>query len=134
MSQENVELVRRAMEAALRRPPDWDTATALFDPQHEFISMVTRVEGSSDVGLEGWRNWRARMDEAGDWAVQVDEIRPAPNGRVVVLGRFQLRGGQSGAEIEANRGVVFTVRHGRIVSTEVFPSPTEALQAAGLRE
>jgi ketosteroid isomerase-like protein len=134
MSQENVELVRRGLGAALHRPPDWDAASAVFDPQHEFVSLVTRVEGASDIGVEGWRNWRARMSDAGDWAFGVDEIRPASDGRVLVLGRFRLRGGQSGAEFETSRGIVCTVRDGRIVRTEVFPTPEEALDAAGLRE
>src|SRR5919198_5361435 len=132
MSRENVDIVRRGLRAALRNPPDWDTATALFDPQHEFVSLVTRVEVSPDIGVEGWRNWRARMDDAGRWTVTVDEIRPATNGRVLVLGRFRLRGAQSEAEFEASRGIVCTVRAGRIVRTEVFPTPEEALNVAGL--
>jgi ketosteroid isomerase-like protein len=134
MSQENVEVVRRGLEAALRSPPDWDTVTAIFDPEHEFVSLVTRVEGASDIGVEGWRNWRARMDDAGDWTFAVEDVRPASGGQVLVLGRFRLRGERSGAEFETLRGIVCQVRDGRIVRTEVLPTPEEALKAAGASE
>jgi hypothetical protein len=46
MSEENVEIVRRATEAALRRPPDWNTVNALYHPRHELISLISRVEGA----------------------------------------------------------------------------------------
>ena len=48
MSEENVELVRRAFEAGIRKPkPDFATVNALFDPDHELISFTSRVEGRS---------------------------------------------------------------------------------------
>jgi hypothetical protein len=72
------------------------------------------------------------MDEAGQWRYEPEEIRPAPDGRVVLIGRFWLRGGRSGAETELALGTVATVRDGKIVRTEVFPSANEALEAAGL--
>jgi hypothetical protein len=55
MSQENVEIVRRASEAALRRPTDWDTVNALYHPEHQLISLTGRVEAASEVGDQGWR-------------------------------------------------------------------------------
>jgi ketosteroid isomerase-like protein len=134
MSQENVEIVRRAAEAAFGRPPDWDTVNALYDPNHELIPLTSRVEGGSAVGAGGWRTWRKRMDETGEWDFETDEIRLAPDERVVIVGRFHLRGDRSGAEVETPLGAVVTVRGGKIVRTETYPSPKEALEAAGLSE
>jgi ketosteroid isomerase-like protein len=134
MSRENVEIVRRATEAALRRPTDWDTVNDLYHPRHELISLVGRMEGASDVGDQGWRDWLERMDETGQWRGEVDEIHSAPEGRVVLTARFWLRGSRSGAETERPLGAVVTVRDGKIVRAEMFPTPEEALEAAGLRD
>ena len=46
MSQENVEIVRRAFQAAFRKPkPDVDTLNALYHSDHEFVSLIQRIEG-----------------------------------------------------------------------------------------
>jgi ketosteroid isomerase-like protein len=74
------------------------------------------------------------MDDAGDWTFAVEDVRPASGGQVLVLGRFRLRGERSGAEFETLRGIVCQVRDGRIVRTEVLPTPGEALKAAGASE
>jgi ketosteroid isomerase-like protein len=134
MSEENVEIVRRAIEAAFHRPPDWDTVNTLFDPEHELISLISRVEIGSSVGARGFADWRKRMDETGDWSIEIDEIRPAPDGRVVVLMRVKLHGRKSGAEVERHTAYLTTLRDGKIVRSEVFPTPEEALEAAGLSE
>ena len=134
MSQENVEIVRRATEAAFRRPTDWETINALYHPKHELIPLISRVEAGSSIGDQGWRDWLKRMDETGEWKFEADEIHAAPDGRVVVTGRFWLRGGQSGAETELHMGAVVTLRDRKILRTETFPTAIEALEAAGLKE
>jgi hypothetical protein len=62
VSQENVEIVRRAFTAVNQRPkPDFATVNVLHDPDHEFISATTGVEGRSFPGrapsVNGWRTW-----------------------------------------------------------------------------
>jgi hypothetical protein len=48
MSQENVEIARRACEAAWRRPqPDFDTLNALAHPDHEMFTVQSLVEGEA---------------------------------------------------------------------------------------
>src|SRR6266516_182114 len=91
MSEENVEIVRRALEAGFRHPRDWETVDMLVDPDHVFVPLLTRVEGKSAKGVRGFRDWSARMDETGEWYMEVDEVRAAPNGRVLCIARFTLR-------------------------------------------
>jgi hypothetical protein len=135
MSQENVEIVRRAWKAALEDPPDWETLDYLVDPRHRAITLVGQVEGADEaLGVAGWRQFRDRMNQAGEWSLDIEKVYAAPDDRVVVLGRFQLRGDRSGAQIDAARGIVQTLDQGRLTQTEVFPTPAEALQAAGLWE
>ena len=130
-----MEIVRRGWKAALQEPPDWNTLIALVDPQHETITLVGWVEGGHDArGVEGFRQFRERMNETGEWQLEIDRVLPAPADRVVSLGTFRVRAGQSGVEISAERGIVTTLSEGRLIRTEVFQTPEEALEAAGLSE
>ncbi len=135
MSEENVEIVRRGWDAALADPPDWEALDSLVDPQHESITLLGRVEGSNEArGPAGWRQFIERADQTGNWRFDIDEVLPAPDGRVVVLGKFRMQARQSGVELDAARGIVQTVAQGRVIRTEVFATPDEALEAAGLSE
>lgn len=134
MGRENVEIVRRAVEAAAQRPPDWETLNALYHPAHEFIPLLAAVEGGRYVGSDGFRAWLAQMDEWGDWVPEVGEIRAGQDGRLVVLSRVRTRARQSGVPLDRDVGSVVTVRDGRIVRTEIFGTHDEALEAVGLGE
>jgi hypothetical protein len=57
VSQENVEIARRAFTAALGRPPDWPIVNALFDPEHELVQMT------HFVGLVTTRDGRVTRTE-----------------------------------------------------------------------
>ncbi len=68
MSQENVEIVRRAVEAVIRRPkPDFATMNALFHSDHEFISRQEVLEGGSRRGARGYRDWVQDAEETLEW-------------------------------------------------------------------
>ena len=74
------------------------------------------------------------MNQTGEWRLEIQRVLPASPDRVVVLGTFRIRAHQSGAELSAERGIVHTFSEGRIIRTEVFQTPDEALEAAGLSE
>lgn len=131
----NVEIVRRATEAALSRPPDWDTLNALFDADHEFVALLGGVEGGEPyIGAAGWSGWMERMSEAGEWFTEIDGYRAAPDGRVVILFRFSLIGARSGVPTETRTATVVTLADGRIVRSEVFTTVEDGLKAAGLAQ
>ena len=47
MSQENLDLVVRAMEAVLRRPkPDFETVNALYHPDHVLVPLAAHSFGA----------------------------------------------------------------------------------------
>jgi ketosteroid isomerase-like protein len=54
--------------------------------------------------------------------------------RVVAFGHIHARGRESGLELDAATGWVFTVRHGKVVMAEGFLNREAALEAAGLSE
>jgi ketosteroid isomerase-like protein len=130
MSQENVEIVRRAL-ARLNETgePDWD----LSDTD---LVWTTRPDGPAHFtyqGLDGLRRGSASMRQV--WAELHSEIlEVVESGDVVVsVIRWHLRG-QSGVELDEVEGWVTWIRDGKIVRIEQYGSKEEALEAAGLLE
>jgi ketosteroid isomerase-like protein len=136
MSQENVEIVQRAIGAAIRRPkPDFVTMNALFHPEHEYVSRIElALEGGSARGGQGYRDWLTTAAETMAWESTLEEVREIDEDRVLAIMPTSVRGKQSGAETEQRLAGVVTVRDGKVVRTEIYRSPEEALAAAGLRE
>ena len=94
MSQENVEIVRRHMEAYLSG--DNKTALAAYDPQVEFDASL-RPEGHVYRGREGvaeaMRVWSGTWE---DWNVEVEEIIDAGD-HVLLIARESGRDGSHDA-------------------------------------
>ena len=131
MSQHNVELVRAVFEAFNRR--DFDAALALG---HDSISWRTLFSVETDV-LRGKHEIRAaweRQIEALDVHIDVLEVTPLDETRVLAIGKWSGRGSESGAPVEQTAVQMFTVQDGRLRSVETYASRGEALEAAGLSE
>jgi ketosteroid isomerase-like protein len=131
MSQENVELVRAVFEAFNRR--DFDAALALG---HDSISWRTLFSVETDV-LRGKQEIRVaweRQIEALDVHIDVVELTPLDDTRVLAVGKWRGRGSESGAPVEQTAVQVFTVEDGRLRRVETYASRDEALEGAGLSE
>ena len=135
MSEENVEIVRAAIEATMLRPnPDWETMNALFHRDHEFLPRDVGFVGGGVRGAQGYRDWLSNLSETMEWEVTLAEVTEIDHERVLAVTPTRFRGRQSGAETEQRIAAVVTVREGKVVRTELFQSPEQALEAAGLRE
>ena len=135
MSQENVEIVRRALDAWNRR--DLDTLIAAADPGIEYVNAPTAVEPGTRRGVaEVSAVWRAQWETL-DGRVEVDRFFDHGD-EIIALGR--LSGGIPGsdARIEDRFLGSWKVRNEKIVRFEALGfGRTEvqaALEAAGLRE
>jgi ketosteroid isomerase-like protein len=75
MSQENVELAYRAMDAFNRR--DIDAYLALMDDDVEIVPRIGAVEGENSYrGHEGARRWWSNVSDVfPDWKVVIIEAR-----------------------------------------------------------
>ena len=73
MSQENVEIVRRAFDAVNRR--DLDGFLALMDDEVEAVSVLVAMEGEyqGHAGIRRW--WQNLLDVFPDFNVEVVEVR-----------------------------------------------------------
>jgi ketosteroid isomerase-like protein len=136
MSQENVELVRRSVEAFPREVgDDVEEMLSYVHPEGELHSaIVGGAEGNVYQGHEGFRRWVADSFESFEeirnaWS----EFRDLGN-RVLALGHVKARGRGSGMELDSAMGWIFTVRGGKVAKAEGFLSRDEALEAVGLSE
>ena len=129
MSQENVELVRQAEEALLRR--DRDAWFAIHDEDFEIVPVRDWPEGAVRGREAGW-DFNMRFIDS--FEVVPSEVEHLDAGADKVLGhpRFDLRGELRDAEVEHDYWFVATVRQGRILRLQWFTDHAEALEAAGL--
>jgi ketosteroid isomerase-like protein len=137
MSQENVEIVRRAFEAFNRTftegaPDYWE----LLDPEVEWIPMSALLEGTRYHGHDGVREWMEVMKR--DWTSY--EVRPERHvdlgdDRVLTMGTWRARGRGGGVLLEFQHATwLQELRKGKVVRLQTFTDRKKALEAAGLRE
>ena len=132
MSQENVEVVRAAMEAFNRR--DGEAFGALLADDAEIVPVRAALEGTVYRGPDAASEYCAAVDESWErlrW--EVEEIREGKSW-VLALGRIRGRGRGTGAEIDARAGWVARFRDGLVTSFRTYADRADALEAVGLGE
>ena len=136
MSQENLDLVLRAMRAALARPtPDYETVNALCDPDHVFVPIEVSTFGGAEArGARGYKAWLEQTADALEWEAEMKGAVDVGPHKVLVVTLNRFRGASSGAETEDRVWSVVTVTDGKLTRTEAYLDPAKALEAAGLRE
>jgi ketosteroid isomerase-like protein len=136
VSPDNVEVVRRVMDAERRR----DTATifALYDVHIEWDA--SRV-GGPEVGHpetlrghDGVRSWlRSWYEGFGNVSYEVEELIDAGEQVVLVVSQHG-RGRASGADVSLRLYGVWTVRGRKVVRVVWFLDRIEALKAVRLKQ
>ena len=131
MSQENVELHYRSIDAVNRR--DLDAFLTLMDRDVEAVSRIVAVEGGLH-GHDGIRQWWGSWLEAfPDYKLNVVGMRDLGD---VTIATFSAVGHGAGSDLpfEDNAWLACRWQHGKCVWWQVFRAEAEALEAAGLRE
>jgi ketosteroid isomerase-like protein len=133
MSQENVEIVRRAFEGFAREGPEamldfWDPEIELWLP-----SGLIQAGGT-------YRGHAAVLDWMKEWAEAWEEINYTPEefteagDNVLVTVLYEGRGKGSGVRIDGRFWYLITLRKGKAVRWELYPERTQAREAAGLKK
>jgi ketosteroid isomerase-like protein len=132
MSQQNVEIARRAIEAF--NMGDLDTALRDVDPDAVVDwSRSQGVEAGIYRGREAVRDfWSTFLDTFDRIAVTSDEF--IDSGDHVVVPNLVRVWGRDGVEAVARSVAVVTLRSGRIVRWSLYRDVTDALKAVGLEE
>ena len=136
MSQENLEIVHRALAAWNGR--DIEAMLALTDPEVEYVNSPTAVEQGTRWGHEGIEDvLRAQWEILSDARWEVDRLHERGD-EIVGLGRISRRMPGSDARIEDRVLVAFSFENGRVTRMEVLgfgqAEVQEALEAAGLAD
>ena len=131
MSEENVEIVRSCADALAQG--DLDAGAQLLDPAFEFDVTRTDLKPRFYHGLDGvlelMSEWTSAYD---DYKFEVANLVEAADDRVVGILRELGKMKGSGAWVEHVRGVVWTIRAGKVLRYDEYPTEREALQAACL--
>jgi ketosteroid isomerase-like protein len=131
VSQENVELVRRAEEAITRR--DLDALRALLAPECEIVPLRTAVDNSVYRGPDAAAKWFAALNEWETISFEHETFREGADW-VLTLGRIQVRGRTSGANLDVEAAGVFYFRDGLITKIRNYTDRRDALADVGLEE
>src|SRR5690242_15026040 len=117
MSQENVEIARRAYAAALRRPsPDFETVNTLFDPGHLIVPVATTAEGRPLRGADGFRQYLSDLDEVfRSWEATIVDVEELDDERVLAEARHVGISREAGVPWEETAWYLVTLRNARIV-------------------
>jgi ketosteroid isomerase-like protein len=131
MSRENVELVRKLFDVYNER--SFDENAELIDPEIVWdLSRIELPDGASYTGRSGLRSFVDAWEEGFESDhVAAREIVDGGD-RVVVLVHHRGRGKISGIEIDQTYAMVWTLRDGRAVRMDMYPTWDEGLEAAGL--
>jgi ketosteroid isomerase-like protein len=133
MSQENVEVIRKAYE---RFQATGDFAPELIDS--DFVWDMSTFRGWPEQqeyhGIEGARQFARDWLEAwDDWELRLEELHDAGE-QVVAILRQRGRSKATGLPVDMTFAQVFTLRAGKQIRMQMYAEPSEALEAAGLRE
>ena len=130
MSEENVDVVRQAIEAFNSR--DRDRLLSLLDPEIEFRSAVEQKTYRGHAGMVRYReDIDAVMEE---FRIEGDRFLDAGRDRVVHLYRLVGRGAGSGVPVSREVGALWQLRNGKLLKGEIYLDQRQALEAAGLQE
>lgn len=135
MSQENVEIVRRALDAFSRR--DLNVLKEEFcEEDFEFVSFFTAIDSEATYrGPNAWGDYAGVMDEMwSSWRLEDISLLDAGECEVVCEMRLVGQGKLSGASVDRPIGLLYRLRNGRLWRVQSYADPAAALEAAGMPE
>jgi ketosteroid isomerase-like protein len=131
MSDENVDLVNRAVSAINER--DVDAYLGLCTPDFELINPVAAIEGPNR-GERGIRDFFESIDEgARSFVLKVERLQSLDEDRVLawLTLRLESKGGFPQTQSLTN---LYELEGGKLSRVRVFRDSEEALEAAGLSD
>jgi ketosteroid isomerase-like protein len=130
VSQENVELARRAMEQFVATgEPAWDLTDTYVEVYDDDI-----MDGENYRGRAGVERWLADWSTAwSEFSMEPEEFIDAGD-RVVIVLHMRAKGRSSGVILERQDALVHELCDGKIVRLDYYNNRAQALKAVGLEE
>ena len=135
MSQENVELARRAWELWSTGADDEVVSQLAPDVEwHHNIGLGSPLEGIYRGREEVLELSTSIRESFGVARVEIEDVRDLSSTQVLILGNLHLEGRGSGAAVTTPFGAVTEIRDGLAIRQRFWTDQCKALEAAGLRE
>ena len=134
MSQENVDIVQRAIAAVNDRDIDSYLACCTADVRMENANVM--IEGAYE-GADGIRRFFADvLDTAPDFRITIERLESIGTDRVLGFMRLNLSGRASGINLGSDMpsATLYDFTEGKIKRVRIFLDRREALEAVGLSE
>ena len=131
MSQENVDLTRRAFQAFHDR--DLDALLAMLDDDVEAFPFLAGMEGGyrGHDGIRRW--WAGLLGTFPDFSAEIVELHDLGDSTMAVL-RMPGHGAESDTPFDAAAWHVSHFQHGKCIGWRAYTREREALEAVGLSE
>ena len=136
MSQENVEIVRRAFAEFGLSPTGVEEAAraGLVATDAVFDFSAVYPDGPIIRGLEAWRDYADSLPWGRSLKLEPERFFDVDDERVLVLMHVTAEGEGSAVPVERRSAHEFTIRDGVVVRVKVYSDRGAALEAAGLSE
>jgi ketosteroid isomerase-like protein len=132
MSEENVEMVRRAVEAY--ELEGLDGVLRYYDPEIEWTSTEAYIEPATYRGHAGVRRYLGTIEEEFE-DLRIEPVELIDAGEQVISSvRISGRGKASGAHIALTLISLCSLQDGLIYRVRNYPDMTATLEAAGRKE
>ena len=139
VSEENVEIVRRVLDA-FQMGLEGDDPGAAFDTG----LVAVDAEWIPGRGFPGPRSYRGRegfiafmrtwTEDFDGWSNRIERLIDAGNNRVIGVFRQSGTGKGSRLPVEVRLATVYELEGGQIVRMRIYLDPNEAFEAVGLSE
>jgi hypothetical protein len=132
MSQENVDVVRRAVAALNARDLDGYLACCTDD-----LELHTPLEAFVGVyeGRDGIKRWLVDVEDgAPDFHIDLQDVKAVGSRQVLAFAHLSSTGRASGVPLAGDSGNVYDLVGGKIRRTRIFLDRADALKAVGLED
>jgi len=133
MSQANVEVVRRFLDALLLG--DMEAVLAEVDPEVEVDDLDIALDTDHYRGHAGFLRWLTVWNESwSSWTIEGLEVLAVGQEQVISLFVMRAKGAGSGIELNRPDAVTFRFRESKIVEIAYYNDQDQARDALGLQD
>jgi ketosteroid isomerase-like protein len=134
MSQENIAIVRRILDAINRRDVDAAIESASEDFEADWSNSRGLLSGIHRGRDEARESLKAFLEPWESLRWDPEELIELEDDRVLTVSHIRMRGRGSGVEVSATGASIWTIRGGKATAMKLYQSKVAALEAAGLSE
>jgi ketosteroid isomerase-like protein len=128
MWDERIGLVRSFADAITAR--DLDAALEVCHPEVEFYSLMAQLDARPYSGHGGIRRYFQEIDATWEeWRVVVEQLTPAPDGRVVIVMSTHMRGKESGVPFTQRIANLWEFKDEKLLRATLYRDPADAMRA-----